>query len=80
MFGVGMVGCFLGYRDFHPRDIAVLEPGDRITVLEVQPDGVLRCARMDDVGQPLPDETETIFDDEIALLRVPPLAVRRLPR
>lgn len=68
IYTVGSMVRFGTYRDGLSAVPEVFASGDMLLVLDVEEDGVVRCALADFTGQPIMDITDTLFVEELALV------------
>lgn len=62
---LGKLCRFRGYTDKHPDVPSVFSVGEPLVAINVERDGVVRCARADLDGNPVMEVTDTLFMPEL---------------
>lgn len=65
MFQVGDTVTFMGYR-YTVEPIFI--PGDTLMIAKVDSEGAYQCLLVDHLGEIIPEDGDTVFAEEIALL------------
>lgn len=80
MISVGTYCIFKCYADAPAWLVPVLCSGDRVVIVEADDEGAFRCIRVDELGHPVPKETELVFMEELIPLALPHLGLRHILR
>lgn len=72
----GSLCCFIGYHD---ETGGVFSPGDLLAASTIGDDGALTCFPVDYRGRVFSVVFETVFVEEVRLLEVPPIPLKRFP-
>lgn len=76
MHMIGTIAIFTGYQDRREFTLPVLQPGDRLLIVDHLGDGAYRCVRVDEEHRLIDDETDMLLDEELHPLPLPPIALR----